>query len=250
MILRLIVSSLIVLFAAQPAAAGESSIQVAIDAPFADPTFLAADGHVYAYSTGGDGVGGGFPVASADRLTGPWTQHATASMPTKPAWVGQNPQGAYNYWAPSVFRTDVGTFVMYFTANNDATDRRCIGVATATDPLGPFTALPDPLQCHDEGQVIDPAPYQADGQRYVVYKVKVPVADGLLSFRIRVQKMDAAGVRPLTGDRLLLEHTGPEEETIEAPDIESYGDQVYLFVARDRFGSCAYRTEVWRAERL
>lgn len=98
--------------------------------------------------------------------------------------------------------------------------------------------------------MIDPAPYHADGQRYVVYKVKVPVADGLLSFRIRAHKMDAEGVHPARGDRLLLEHTGPEEETIEAPDIERHGDHVYLFVARDRFGSCAYRTEVWRADTL
>lgn len=107
-----VLAVVIALLTPTPAGAAES-IQVAIDAPFADPTFTAADGAYYAYSTGGDGQGGGFPVASADSMTGPWTVHTAMSMPTKPAWVGQNPQGAYNYWAPSVFRNDAGTFVMY-----------------------------------------------------------------------------------------------------------------------------------------
>ncbi|MGH3658128.1 MAG: hypothetical protein ACRDUA_15850 [Micromonosporaceae bacterium] len=101
---------------AVPPASAATTGDIAINKNFADPSFIKAGKTYYAYATGGNGKGGGFPYATAPRMSGPSTKHGV-SMPEKPAWVAKNREGEYQYWAPSVFRNDQGKYVMYFTAN-------------------------------------------------------------------------------------------------------------------------------------
>ena len=63
--------------------------------------------------------------------------------------------------------------MMYYSASTVANPRlHCVGVATASSVLGPYTAQSDPIICPTEqGGAIDAAGYEADGQRYIVYKV-------------------------------------------------------------------------------
>lgn len=62
---------------------------------------------------------------------------------------------------------------MYYSASTAANPRlHCVGVAAASNVLGPYVPQRDPIICPTEqGGAIDAAGYVAGGQRYVVYKV-------------------------------------------------------------------------------
>lgn len=212
------------------------SVAVAIDGNFPDPSFVVDGTTYYAYATGG-GSRGAFPYATAPSAGGPWTRHG-AAMPSVPAWAGPTSEGRYEFWAPSVFRNG-DSHVMYFTANNKATDDRCVGVAEAARPAGPFVARPEPLLCHRDAQVIDASSFSEGGQRFVVYKVNRGT-----SVEIRVNKTDPAGAVLTSPHRTLV----VADTNIEAPDLIASGGVVFLFVARGNYTNCTYRTEVWRAD--
>jgi arabinan endo-1,5-alpha-L-arabinosidase len=180
-------------------------------------------------------------------MDGPWTGRGP-SMASLPRWVGQTPQGDFNLWAPSVVRNSAGSYVMYFTANNRATDDRCVGVATSAQPGGPFDPAPEPLVCGGAGvQVIDATGFLgAEGQRFVVYKVKKPVDGGTL-FEIRAHRTDSSGTVRIGPAKTLITM---RDNNIEAPDVIASGGRVFLFVARGSFTDCSYRTEVWHAGAL
>ena len=62
---------------------------------------------------------------------------------------------------------------MYYSATIVADLRlHCVGAAKASNVLGPYVPLDEPFVCPTEqGGAIDASGYEADGQRYVLYKV-------------------------------------------------------------------------------
>lgn len=85
----------------------------------------------------------------------------TNAMPTKPAWTAR----AEQLWAPTVARFG-STWVMYFSADRSSgyvgNNRQCLGRATASSPLGPFTPSATPVHCgiNGVGGVLDPEFYR------------------------------------------------------------------------------------------
>ncbi|MGH3729756.1 MAG: glycoside hydrolase family 43 protein [Micromonosporaceae bacterium] len=225
---------------AAPAANAASVGDVAIDKNFADPSILKSGKTYYAYATGGNAKGA-FPYATAPSMAGPWTKHGR-SMPDKPAWVGPNSDGDYTFWAPSVFRNEQGTYVMYFTANKKGSSDRCIGAAVSNAAKGPFKALRNPLVCRKGSEVIDPTEVKRGGQRYVLYKVN----DHRGHFQIRIQKVDQRGLHTTGDPKVLIE----KSRQIEAPDATYHNGKVYFFVSRFSYTNCSYRTDVYRARSL
>ena len=77
-----------------------------------------------------------------------WAANARDAMPTRPAWINPNNN---HIWAPSVIR--IGSrYWAYFAghrkgATNDAANDQCIGRASATSPLGPFSPEASPIYC-------------------------------------------------------------------------------------------------------
>ncbi|MEV0460182.1 family 43 glycosylhydrolase [Catellatospora methionotrophica] len=93
----------------------------------------------YAVSGSGDVVGTS-PVVAGDALPGGGG-----------AWVAD---GA-GIWTPGAFyhvKDGVGRYYLFYTAihRNDG-DRRCIGVASSTNPFGGFRAEAQPIVCPDKG---------------------------------------------------------------------------------------------------
>ena len=79
------------------------------------------------------------------------------AMPTKPAWTAR----ARQTWAPSV--AWIGNrWVMYFSADRpnppQPDNPQCLGMATSSSPLGPFTPEPGPAHCgiNGTGGALDP----------------------------------------------------------------------------------------------
>ena len=75
-------------------------------------------------------------------------------------------------WAPEVMRVG-NRWLLYYTAHDAKRNKQCIGVAGASDPMGPFIdPPPQPLVCQtDLGGSIDADPFRdSDGKLYLYFK--------------------------------------------------------------------------------
>jgi GH43 family beta-xylosidase len=114
-----------------------------LNADFPDPTVININGTYYAYATQSmhDGKMINIQVASSKDLFN-WKYEGDA-LPQKPAWANHT----QDFWAPDVlYDSAIGRFVMFYCAkNNDTAFDKCIGVAFAKDPAGPFIDKGSPL---------------------------------------------------------------------------------------------------------
>jgi beta-xylosidase len=116
-------------------------------------------------------------------------------------------------WAPDLEHIGPNEWVLYFAAEvaGLAENQRCIGAATATSPLGPFTPVAGgPLVCPgiastpppgdpvpgrplpDSG-VIDPSGFKdTDGTRFLLYKTRQ------LPSSIRIVRLNASSMAAKT----------------------------------------------------
>ena len=120
---------------------------------FADPFLLQADdGYWYAYATNANGKN--IQTARSKDLV-KW-EMLPDSMPALARWA--KPGGSL-VWAPEVAKV-AQNYVMYYTARDKASNRQCVGVATAAKPDGKFKDPSDkPLVCQaKEGGTIDAEP--------------------------------------------------------------------------------------------
>jgi len=100
-----------------------------------------------------------YHVFSLDSVGAPVTDHGVALALEDIPWAGRQ------LWAPDAAEKD-GTYYLYFPAK-DRDDIFRIGVATAANPEGPFTARPDPIPGSFS---MDPAVFQdTDGSYYMYF---------------------------------------------------------------------------------
>ena len=137
------------------------------DSDFPDPAVIrAADGFFYAYATQTsiNGIWINIQVARSIDLVN-W-QPLGDALPTKPAWASQT----QNFWAPHVHETD-GTYFMYYSADPNSRTGLCLAVATATNPVGPFTDKGSPLKCGSGFVNIDPMAFDdpLTGKRFLYW---------------------------------------------------------------------------------
>ena len=219
---------------------------------FPDPFVFydGATGKYYAYATN---TGGPLlPVMVSDDLV-TWTARSAYSpnpyngdpffndaMPAIPTYVTVDWVDTYHgrnmseIQAPGVARFG-STYVAYLTLRCPVPGgfRRCIGVATAASPIGPFT--PDnsgPLVRDDAaGGVIDPSPFTdpATGKTYLLWKTEgVPGTPT----RLWSRELNAAGTGFAGGSatNLLLQTTEPswQGSVIENPAMVAKDGWYYL----------------------
>ncbi|HRV84009.1 MAG TPA: glycoside hydrolase family 43 protein [Saprospiraceae bacterium] len=99
-----------------------------------------------------------YHVLSMDQIGGPVTDHGVALDIKNIPWAGRQ------LWAPDAAYKN-GTYYLYFPAK-DKDDVFHIGVATSTNPAGPFTAMPEPMAGTFS---IDPAVYQDNDGVFYMY---------------------------------------------------------------------------------
>ena len=127
---------------------------------------------------------------------------------------------------------------MYYTAivagsSEDNNPRRCIGIATATDPEGLFQPEDEAVVCPPTGTYIDPAGFiDHDGQHYLVHKYVTNTTS------IVLQPMGTDGLAKTGAITTLVHATEAESWNTEAPSLVRAGGSYVLF----------FSTGFWRAE--
>ncbi|UCM86732.1 glycoside hydrolase family 43 protein [Streptomyces marincola] len=231
----------LVLAAAPPASAAP---RLVIDTDFPDPDVLVADGTYYAYAT--NAAGGNVQVATATSPDGTWERQADA-LPELGDWARPGLT-----WAPDVSERPDGSYLLYYTARDTASDRQCVGTAVSGTPAGPFTPVGDgPLVCPaDQGGAIDAASFtDTDGTPYLLYK-NDGNAIGADTW-LYLQRVSADGLT-LEGEPVpLLKQDRPEEQgLIEAPTLVVRDGRYVLLYSAGRYGDGSYFTGYATADAL
>ncbi|KIJ60234.1 glycoside hydrolase family 43 protein [Hydnomerulius pinastri MD-312] len=216
-----------------------------ISANFPDPAILLTSSGTYAYATNSGSVN--IQVATSPDGGSTWElQSGVDALPNVGSWATTG-----STWAPDVIDRGDGTFVMYYAAWSPSQNTHCVGAATSTSPIGPYTPQSAPIACQTSGGgAIDPAGFQdTDGTRYIVYKVDGnnlggggPCGNGneAYSTPIMLQEMEADGVTP-TGDPVqILDRGTYDGPLIEAPVLILHEGTYVL-----SFSSNCYNTDLY-----
>ncbi|WP_235929017.1 glycoside hydrolase family 43 protein [Marisediminicola senii] len=213
-------------------AAGAGGPSPVLDANFADPDLLEVGGVYYAYATNDNNRN--VQVASSTDLI-EWETLPDA-LPDLPNWVIPG-----KTWAPEVTEIAPGSYAMYFTATNFQPSLQCIGVATATDPAGPFEVQGDEmLICPpDEGGAIDAGTAMIDGTLQLLWK-----NDGnccSLDTWLQATPLSADGLT-VAGDtvKLVMQTEAWEGNLVEAPTLVDRGEQLVLLYSANNYGDDSY----------
>ena len=204
-----------------------------------DPGVLH-DGGRYLMSCTSGNAADAFPIYVSTDLVHWTAQGHILPAAAKPSWAQSD------FWAPEIHR--VGThYVAYFSAR-DTDGRLSIGAASASDPLGPYTALGQPL-VHDPNMgLIDASEITtADGSPYLLWK-----EDGNAQ-----GQPTPIHAQPLAGDGLSLAGTSAatlitndqpwEGAVTEGPWMIEHGGMYYLFYSGNSYATSAYALGVARA---
>lgn len=214
---------------------------------FADPGFVRFGSADYIYRTGA-GFHASHTRAPVGGFSTPRPTMYKPGEPTKPrwpTWVGPSTETIKgpHLWAPHVFHNG-SKYVMYFTGWSRDHARNCIGIATASSPLGNFIPQERPVVCGAPGhEAIDPVGYKTvAGNRYLIYKTSV---QNVREWAIRAVRMTDAGTTRMAGiaAKKILE----PGTKMEAPSVILHDHRVFLFTSRRNFADCSYATDVWRA---
>jgi beta-xylosidase len=140
-------------------------------------------------------------------------------------------------WAPEVLQLG-GRYLLYYTASDRRKNAQCIGVAVASDPLGPFVdSNPEPIVCQTAlGGSIDPDAFRdTDAKLYLYFK-----NDGN-----RVHARTSVWAQPLAPDglsvtgtpvELVKDNQGWEDRVVEAPTMVRSPAGYELFFSGGFFG--------------
>jgi arabinan endo-1,5-alpha-L-arabinosidase len=204
----------------------------------ADPG-VTFDGARYLMTCTSGGAANAFPIFTSPDLVR-WTA-AGHILPaaSKPAWA------TGDFWAPEIHR--VGSqWVAYFSAR-DTDGKLSIGAASSPDPLGPYTALAQPL-VHDANMgLIDASEFtDTDGTPYLIWK-----EDGNAVGQhtpIHAQPLAADGLS-LTGTRstLITNDQAWEGAVTEGPFMIEHAGTYYLFYSGNSYANATYAVAVAKA---
>ncbi|QDX26905.1 family 43 glycosylhydrolase [Sphingomonas suaedae] len=205
-----------------------------LDENVPDPATLRVGGTLYVYATGAK-TGSSNPAKyiqmtkSTDLIN--WTPTTTVLI--LPSWA------TGDTWAPDVIKDPsvANRYVMYFSAKGNQAHAnvpdnadKCIGVAVASSPDGPFTAQPAPLLCGSGGREIDPmAFYDNNESKWFLFwgsSSTVPMSRRALSANLltfAAGSTTANVISAIPGD--------PYSSLVEAAWLLDRGAYRYLFMS-------------------
>ncbi|KAI1848713.1 hypothetical protein JX266_005572 [Neoarthrinium moseri] len=218
---------------------------------FPDPALIWGDGSWKAYGTSSNGKK--VPVATSnDALS--WTLTGNDALPNVGSWVDS---GDTAIWAPDVQKNDAGTYVMYYTAHQSG-GTHCIGVATSSTAIGPFTPQANPLICDTAGGgAIDASGYDDGVNRWITWKVDGNNLGGATTCQggtpsgaykstpIKIQRMARDALTLLDSPKVILDNEGAANDgVVEAPALYKVQDGLFvLFYSAHCYASDDYDIE-------
>ena len=198
---------------------------------FPDPTVIkTANGYYYAYGTNNtiNGIAINIQVAKSKDLVD-W-QNAGDALPAKPNWANKD------FWAPHVsYDKNNKTYYLYYSGESISDSiGKCLGVATSTNPEGPFTDKGTPLLCGETFVNIDPMAFDdpATGKKLLYWgsgfkAIKVQeLADDRLSFK--AGSVAAEVMHPIANS-----NADNYQKLIEGAWVFYYGGYYYLLYSGD-----------------
>jgi hypothetical protein len=206
------------------------------DAP--DAFMFVQGGEYYLYTSQGNLTQDNVPVVVGTSV-GHWGRLRDA-LPILPAWVHPG-----FTWAPDVHRFG-NTYVLYFTSDvaGVTPPEECIGDATGSSPVGPFTAVDHPFICQlSQHGSIDPRTFtDTDGQNYMIWKSDENAdVNGTADTNIYSQPLSANGLQLLGQPTRIF---GPDEpwqgRIVEAPDMVQVDGAYWLFYSGGWFNQPSY----------
>ncbi len=232
---------------------------------FPDPMVLRDGTTYWAYATS---TGGSLmpAMSSTDLVT--WTPrpayapnpynsdpYFNDSFPVPPKWTRHGTDRAGNaQWGPGVAK--FGSTWVAFTSWEVSDTRRCISMATAPSPAGPFTDTSDaPFQCDDDpAGSIDPEPFiDVDGTAYLLWKSAGVVGSTPTRLWSRRLSADGRSFALFSAPNVLLATNPgtfidgiPQEDTweghgIENPSMVHAGGAYWLIYSANEWRSADYR---------
>lgn len=220
------------------------------DQNFPDPAIVLVGDTYHAYSTTTGGAA--LPVmTSSDLIT--WTARGDA-LGTGPSWAPTTSVG-WSVWAPTVVELPTGGFLAAFAAQTGNGARRCIALATASSPLGPFTAVgsapfvcePDPNGALDPFLIVDD-----DDVPWLIWKNEgvapghPTLASRRTGFWSRQLTDDGVAWRSGSSVHFLMETTEAERPwqgtLVENPAMAAWDGSYFLTYSANQYDSTAYAT--------
>lgn len=169
------------------------------------------------------------------------------ALPKLPSWAGT---GAT--WGPDGAQMPGGTYNLYFSAHNPATNKESIGVATSSNPAGPYTPQGTvPLVDQPAlGGDIDPTVFtDATGVQYLLWKNdgnSIGADTWLWAQQLFPDGLSLVG----SPTKLIKEDQGWEGSVVEAPDLWKHGSKYYLFYSANNYGTAMYAIGYAEADSL
>jgi arabinan endo-1,5-alpha-L-arabinosidase len=201
-----------------------------LDRDFPDPAVMRdADGWFYAYGT---------QSASGDRMLNiqvarsrdlaHW-EHLGDALPEKPRWAASTQA----FWAPHVVHDPARRgYIMYYSAEPDRDSGKCLAIAIANRPSGPFADIGEPLICGERFEDIDPMAFDdpATGKTLLYW--------GSGSKPIQARELASDGLRFAPGsvprDVILPDGNLAYRSLIEGAWVIHRRGAYYLFFSGDR----------------
>ncbi|HSH17760.1 MAG TPA: glycoside hydrolase family 43 protein [Candidatus Saccharimonadales bacterium] len=211
-----------------------------VNANCPDPTVYQEGATYYALCTKGEVPA--FNIRTSTNLVN-WTDTGKYVMPNRAPWALSQ-----HYWAPDL-RKIGSTYVVYFTSHDVARNFLCIGTATATNIMGPYTPASQPLVCPGGKAVLDSAYFKdTDGKQYLYWKEDLVA--GNASGYLFVQQLDASGLRFAAGTtkrQLFKNDLAWENPLVEGPWVFKRDGVYYMIYSGAVFNNASYATGVAKA---
>lgn len=208
-------------------------------APFgcADPG-VVRDGDRYIMSCTSGNAGNAFALFESTDLVS-WTAKGhILPAAARPAWAKSD------FWAPEIHR--VGTKWLAYWSARGADGKLSIGAASADDPLGPYTALAQPIVPATTIGLIDAHAFTANGVSYLLWKDDGNAQNAPTP--IRARQLAADGLS-LTGPTvtLITNTLAWEGNLVEGPWVTPHDGSYYLFYSGNAYYDGRYAVGVARA---
>lgn len=165
-----------------------------------------------------------------------------------PTWAASHRAGRRRFvkiWAPAIGRAANGSWLVAYAAPlRGKPHKRCIGIATAPRPLGPYrNQRRRPIVCPRHEGAIDPDLFRSGGRTYLLWKTSGIWGKRKTAIRVRALRRDGGGFRPGSRAHTLLRTASRwEGAVIENPSMIRHRGRLYLFYSGNRWYDHRYAT--------